>query len=137
VAAASRGPTRRTVARYAAFQLPGWAIAGTLAALAVHWGLVAPAVAIAVVALLVAKDAVLFPFVWRAYQHDGPAHGAVGERGRADGAIDGEGWVRIGPELWRARLRPGAAPIAPRTPVRVVAVDGLVLVVEADPDATP
>jgi membrane protein implicated in regulation of membrane protease activity len=120
----------RTLGRYLLFQLPGWTVAALLATVAVEWSLVSAPVAWGCVALWVAKDAALYRFVRRAYDRSGPTHGHVGERGVAEGAIDPEGWVRVGPELWRARRRRDAAPIAAGRAVRVVAVDGLELVVE-------
>jgi membrane protein implicated in regulation of membrane protease activity len=88
--------------------------------------------ALAAFALFVAKDAVLFPFVRRAYErNDVPPH-PVGETGVAEDAIDaGEGWVRVGRELWRAQRAPGATAIARGERVRVVALRGHVLEVEA------
>jgi membrane protein implicated in regulation of membrane protease activity len=132
---ARRSSASRTLGRYLLFQLPGWAVAGIVATLAAESGLVPPAVAWGGFGLWIAKDAALFPFVRRAYARDGPTHGHVGELGVAEGAIDDEGWVRIGPELWRARLRAGVQPIGDGTKVRVVAVDGLTLVIEAAPSA--
>jgi len=134
---AARPLQARVLARYALFQAPGWVVAATIAFAADYWGLVPTSWAVAAVVLWFAKDVVLFPFVRRAYERDGPTHGAIGERGTADGAIESEGWVRIGPELWRARLRSGAAPIQARAPIRVVAVEGLELVVEPDPGDLP
>ena len=125
----------RTLGRYLLFQLPGWTVAALLAIVAVEWRLVSPPVAWGCVALWLAKDAVLYRFVRRAYDASGPTHGHVGENGVAEGAIDPEGWVRIGPERWRARLAPGADAIAPHAAVRVIAVDGLVLRVAPEQSA--
>lgn len=129
----SRGaPTRRVLARYLLFQIPGWlAVAGGLTA-AVRWWDLRPGWALAGFALWLAKDAALFPLLRRAYEPDGLApHGPVPDEGVADTAIDPEGWVRIGPERWRARRALHAAPIAPGAHVRVLAVRGHELMVEA------
>jgi membrane protein implicated in regulation of membrane protease activity len=129
------GGTARVAARYALFQVPGWLLAAAVAGVAEHFGLVPPWVAALAVALVVAKDAAMFPFVRRAYERDGKTHGHVGESAVAVEALDPEGWVRVGPELWRARIAAGAAPVAPGASVRVTAVDGLVLLVEPAPPA--
>jgi membrane-bound ClpP family serine protease len=126
-------PTIRVVARYALFQVPGWAVAAILAEIAVLWLGVSAWIAWGGVALWVAKDAVMFPLVRRAYERGAATHGHVGERGVADGAIDPAGWVRVGHERWRARLAPGAGAIEAGAPVQVIAIDGLELRVAAAP----
>jgi membrane protein implicated in regulation of membrane protease activity len=122
--------TLRVFARYALFQSPGWLAAAVAAGAAVDWLGVAPWIAATGAALWLVKDLVLFPFVRRAYERGATTHGEVGERGIAEGAIDPEGWVRIGAERWRARLARGAATIEAGAEVRVVAVEGLVVRVE-------
>jgi membrane protein implicated in regulation of membrane protease activity len=123
--------TTRVALRYLLFQTPGWFVAAGVLALSVDLFGVAGWLALAAFALFVAKDAVLFPFVRRAYErNDVPPH-PVGETGVAEDAIDGgEGWVRVGRELWRARRAPGAAAIPGGERVRVVALHGHLLEVE-------
>jgi membrane protein implicated in regulation of membrane protease activity len=133
-----RAPAAATLRRYLLFQVPGWLAVGGGLAVAVRWWDLAPAWALAGFAAWLAKDALLYPIVHRAYEPDGFAsHGPVREHGVADTAIDGEGWVRIGPERWRARLAPGAAPIAAGAPVRVVALRGHELEVEPTAPGSP
>jgi membrane protein implicated in regulation of membrane protease activity len=127
-----------TLRRYLLFQVPGWGLAAGALAAAVRWWDLPVPWALAGFAAWLAKDAVLYPIVRRAYEPDGRApHGPIGEHGVAETAIDGEGWVRVGPERWRARLAPGAAPIPPGAPVRVVRLVGHELEVEPDPRSRP
>lgn len=128
-----RESTTRVLARYVLFQSPGWLVVGGLAVAGVEWAAVPPWIAALCFAAWFAKDAVLFPFVRAAYERHGPTHGEVGQYGVAEEAIDPEGWVRIGAERWRARLAPGAPVVPACTPIRVVAVEGLLLRVEAAP----
>jgi membrane protein implicated in regulation of membrane protease activity len=129
---APRESTARVALRYLLFQMPGWFVAAGVLALAVDLFGVAGWLALAAFALFVAKDAVLFPFVRRAYERNHVPPHPVGETGVAEDAIDaGEGWVRVGRELWRARRAPGAAAIARGERVRVVGLRGHVLEVEA------
>jgi len=131
--ARGRSPAAATLRRYLLFQVPGWLLVGGALAAAVRWWGLAEGWALAAFAAWLAKDAVLFPLTRRAYEPDGLApHGPVGGRGVADTAIEGEGWVRVGPERWRARRAPGAAPIAAGAPVRVVRLCGHELEVEPD-----
>jgi membrane-bound ClpP family serine protease len=66
--------------------------------------------------------------VWRAYVPDERmTSGLVGQLAVCDERLDPGGWVRIGPELWRAELVRGASSVPRGAKVRVAAVDGLLL----------
>lgn len=102
--------------------------------LAKYWALQLPVTALVIVVLLVvedylawprwlvwtivgawvAKDAILYPFVWRSYGSSEPARSPYpmeGATGVAVERIDPRGRVRCSGELWRAELSPGARPI--------------------------
>ncbi len=95
--------------------MPGWAALGALAV----W---------------VAKDGVMALFVAHAYEGSGRGgpHDLVGRRGVAESELAPSGTVRVGAERWRALCAPGVARIAAGARVRVVAVEGLTALVEAD-----
>ena len=90
----------------------------------IFWGIVAG---------WLAKDVVLFPFVWRAYDPDAPGtawRGAmIGERGIATERLDPAGYVRVRGELWKAECLGGGPPIEVGRPVRVQCREGLTLYV--------
>jgi membrane-bound ClpP family serine protease len=120
-----------TALRYAAFQLPGAVGVALLLAVLVRWFDLAPRTALLLLALWVLKDVALFRFVRRAYEARGGGGGAealVGALGTAQERLDPEGWVRIGHERWRARVRGGS--VERNAGVRVREVRGLLLVVE-------
>lgn len=121
--------------RYALFQLPELGLAATVLVLAVGADWVARSTAIAVLAAWVVKDVVLFPFVRQAYApHDGRLpRDPRGQVGIAPDGVGDEGYVRLGPERWRARRSPTSGPITPGSAVRVIALHGLTLEVEACP----
>jgi membrane protein implicated in regulation of membrane protease activity len=124
--------SQRTFVRYVAFQLPGWALAAGVAWwLAASAGL-APWLAGLGWTLFVIKDFVLYRFVRESYAVSDPAAAAllVGRTGIARERIDPAGYVRVGAELWRAELAPGASAIDADAPVRVCDVRGLTLIVE-------
>lgn len=130
---APRAPAAGTLRRYLLLQAPGWLLAGAGLALAMRWWDLPLPWALAGMAAWLAKDALLYPIVRRAYEPDGRApHGPIGEHGVADTAIDDEGWVRVGPERWRARRAAGTAAIAAGEPVRVLGLCGHELEVERD-----
>ncbi len=62
----------------------------------------------------------------------GGADAMVGCRGVTQDAVEPEGYVRIGSELWRGRLAPGEPPIARGASIRVVEVRDLDVIVRAE-----
>jgi membrane protein implicated in regulation of membrane protease activity len=123
--------------------------------LAKYWALQLPATALVIVVLFgvvdhlawprwvvwttvvlwVAKDAILYPFVWRSYNPSDPAalpYPVKNAKGVAIVRIDPSGLVRIWGEIWRAELSRGARRIEKGETVRVNARDGLTLLVEPE-----
>lgn len=131
----SSASTGRVLLRYTALQIPGL-VACLLGTIAAHEWLGVPIeVAVGAVLVWIVKDAVLFPFVRAAYEPaPGRPHGdllhAIGIA--HDGLPDREGYIRLGPELWRARRASGCPPLAPGEAVRIIGVEGLTLIVESD-----
>lgn len=124
-------PSWRVVLRYTGFQVPGQLFVIGLALAAWEW-LDAPGWLTWGAPLAWAlKDALLFPFVWRAYEPDDVAvNGAIGQIAVSEEALDPRGWARLGPELWRVELVPGVPSLPRGVRVRVVRIEGLVLWVE-------
>lgn len=125
-------------AKYWALQLPATALV-IIVALAIGESLAWPRwVVWTIVAAWVAKDAILFPLVWRSYDPEDPAalpYPVECQDGVALTPIDPSGLVRVWGELWRAELSPGAPPIAQDAAVRVNDRHGLTLLVEPAGDA--
>lgn len=94
------------------FDLPAWSV----------WGLVA---------ISVAKDVILFPFVWSAYDWDrqGEANSMVGRRGIVKERLAPSGLIQIRGELWKAKVVGGSPPIEKGKTVRVEEMRGLTLLV--------
>ena len=138
VAAAGSPPpiTLRLLLRYVAFQLPELGLVACVLAAAHQWGALSGRVGLLILAVWIAKDVLMFPVTRAAYAPaDGRSNrellGAVGVA--HEGLVD-DAYVRIGPELWRARRAPGSRPIAPGELIRVVALEGLTVLVEGDSD---
>ena len=126
-----RGWTHRTAIRYALFQIPGIA-AVTLALLVLRSWVDLPTWAFwAILLVWVAKDAALFPLLWRAYDadHGSPMQSMVGEEGVAMEKLDPSGYIRVRGELWRACLADGAEHVKEGGRVKVENVRGLTLLV--------
>jgi membrane protein implicated in regulation of membrane protease activity len=125
--------TLRLVLRYAAFQLPELAIVGCVLLLVRQWGLLSAGTAGLIFSLWIAKDVLMFPIMRSAYLpgDGGSSREILGAVGVAHDGLAEDAYIRIGPELWRARRVSGSPPITPGQRVRVVALDGITVLVEA------
>ena len=132
-AAAAPPPiTLRLLLRYVAFQLPELAIVGCVLTIGRQWGAFSGRAAILIFVLWIAKDVLMFPITRAAYAPgDGRSTREIlGAVGVAHEGLEDDAYVRFGSELWRARRVPGCLPIAPGQLVRVVALEGLTVLVE-------
>ena len=86
----------------------------------------------------VVKDAVLYPFVWRAYDWDRSKDSKtmVGAKGTAKGLLAPSGYVQVRGELWKAELAEGFHPVEEGEPVLVQQIRGLTLIVEPGVERT-
>ena len=125
-------PSREALLRYAAFQVPGIALAGALSFAAWSWFAVPAWAVIAAFALWVAHDVALAPFVAHAYETSarGGPHDLVGKHGVAETEIAPQGAVRIRAERWRATCARGVERIEGGAAVRVAEIEGLTVIVE-------
>jgi membrane protein implicated in regulation of membrane protease activity len=89
------------------------------------WGLVA---------LWVAKDVILFPFTWHAYDREGPedTNSMIGTRGVAENRLAPSGYVRVHGELWQGEVVGGGPSIDKGEGVRVQGVRQMTLLVQPD-----
>lgn len=106
---------------------------GGLGYVAQRWLGLHPYLAVAALAAWIAKDALLFRFVRHAYSLETrqPTAELLGARATATEPLAPEGFVRLGAELWRARLAPGSHPVPAGDAVVVESVEGLTLRVRA------
>ena len=96
-----------------------------------------PVAAVVVMALVSAALIIgVGGFAWRARRRPvvSGREALIGATGAVTTVEDGNLWVQLRGESWQARIAAPSAALVPGAPVRVVAVDGLTLVVE--PDAT-
>ena len=121
-------------ARYCVLQIPDLVVVGGVLFALTRWTQLSEREATLLFGLWLLKDLALYPVLRIAYEKAGTggAQALVGALGTAQDPLDPDGWVRIGAELWRARLVPGDATTPPPSVpagevVRVVAVRGLTL----------
>jgi membrane protein implicated in regulation of membrane protease activity len=120
--------------RYTLLQLPGLALLVLILILVQRWVDLPAWIVWGSIVVWIAKDAILYPFVWRAYDPDHPqgVSALVGVRGIARDRLAPSGYVQIRGELWKAELKEGRLPIEQGEQVRVRGVRGLTLLVQPD-----
>ena len=131
-----------TFVKYLLLEAPGWLLAAFVA-LALHeWLGLSAGLAGTLLAVWVAKDLLLYPWLKDAFSGDAASEAdkLLGLTGVVETALDPVGIVRLGAELWRAEASPRGTPIPSGRRVRVTALRGLTLVVidsEADVGGGP
>jgi len=130
-----KGWSARVVLRYALLQVPFTALVLVILIWVRKWLDLPIWFICGLVAFLVIKDIVLFPFVWRAYDSDSPGlqNTLEGARGIAINDLHPSGYVEIGAERWQAEVIEGSPPIRRGQRVRVHGIRGLTLLVQPDP----
>ena len=130
-----RGWSVRVVLRYALIQVPFTALVTVVLIWVRKWVDLPIWFICGLIAFLVIKDIVLFPFVWRAYDPDSPGltNTMEGARGIALNDLHPSGYVEIGAERWQAEVIEGSPPIRRGQAVRVREIQGLTLIVQVDP----
>lgn len=119
---------------YLASQIPGWLLAVPIAWMLYRWAVLPGWLAIALCAAWVVKDLLLFPIMHRFYRSEPAAKRLVGRKGTAVTALDPEGLVRVHGVLWQARA---GEPVSEGASVRVLGIQGLILLVDTDAGTRP
>jgi membrane protein implicated in regulation of membrane protease activity len=112
--------------------IPGLAAVILILIIIQHWVELPVWLLWSVIGFWVVKDAVMFPFVWRAYdwERSGRSQSMIGERGIAKERLAPKGYVQVRGELWRAEIIDGGPEIEMGQPVKIVKMEGLTLFVE-------
>ncbi len=125
---------RRVYIRYGLLCLPGTAAFILVLVIIQHWVPIPLWLWTTLCILWLAKEVILFPFVWRSYDN-APADDSramVGRWGVTRERLAPTGYVLINGELWKAEKMRNEAPIEKNQRVRVRHIDGLKLIVALD-----
>jgi membrane protein implicated in regulation of membrane protease activity len=122
----------RIVLRYALFQIPGVVLLMLILILIRRWVHLPEWVFWGAIGIWLAKDAMLFPFVWRAYDRDRlmELQSLVGTEGIVEERLAPKGYIRVHGELWQAEVIRADDSIERGEPVRIRGIKGLRLQVE-------
>jgi membrane-bound serine protease (ClpP class) len=112
--------------------IPGLATVILILIIIQHWVVLPLWLFWSIIGFWIVKDALLFPFVWRAYdwERSGRSRAMIGERGIAKERLAPKGYVQVHGELWRAVKIDDGTPIEMGQSVKIVKMDGLTLFVE-------
>lgn len=129
----------RVVIKYTLLQIPGTVLFILILLMVRRWVDLSQWLFWGLVGAWVAKEVVLFPFVWRSYDsgESDEENRLVGLRGIAEEPLNPSGYVRVGGELWRAEIKKGPAVVEKGGAVRIRAVQGLTILVEPEETGSP
>jgi membrane protein implicated in regulation of membrane protease activity len=118
--------------RYILLNIPGLVAVILILIIIQHWVVMPLWLLWCIIGFWIVKDAMLFPFVWRAYDLERPgiSRSMIGERGIAKEQLAPGGYVKIHGELWRAVKMDNGPPIEIGQSVKIVKMNGLTLFVE-------
>ena len=117
--------------RYVLLNIPELAAVVLILMIVEHWVELPVWLFWSIIGLWVVKDALLFPFVWRAYDwnRSESSRSMIGAQGIAKQRLAPSGYVRIRGELWRAERLGEGPPIEAGQIVRVEKMEGLTVFV--------
>ena len=121
----------RVYLRYGLLMIPGTLALVLFLIVIRHWVMIPLWLFGTIVALSIAKDVIMFPFVWKAYdQKPSTIPGAmIARRGIAKERLAPGGYIQVGGELWRAEKIGDGPPIEMGEWVCVKRMEGLKLFV--------
>jgi len=130
-----RGWSKHAAGKYIALQVPAAALAGLVLWLLWRYGVLSVWLAWCVFFLWIAKDALLFFYLWPAYEPSGEGGplSPVGKAGVAEESTENRNLrVRVRGERWLASSETELAPVRAGQSVRVVDRKGLLLIVRPE-----
>ena len=132
-AAEKRMWSAQVLGKYWLLQLPEAALVIVVLLALQYWFDIPTWVVWSLVALWLAKDAALYPFVWRSFDSGYPStlHSLDGEHGVATERLDRSGYVHVRGELWRAELAQGTRAVEKDERIQVQSMRGLTVIVVA------
>jgi membrane protein implicated in regulation of membrane protease activity len=123
--------TYKILIRYILLQIPGTVLLALILVQVNNWIELPQWIIWFIVAIWVAKDIILFPFVWSAYDwhYQDETRSMIGKRGVAKERLAPSGYIQIYGELWKAKIIEGNRPIEKGEGVLVEDMQGLILLV--------
>ena len=120
--------------RYLLLMIPGVVILVLVLMIVENWVAMPAWLFWSVIFLWLAKEIIIFPFVWHAHDPNRPglSRTMIGARGTVKERLDPAGYIQVAGELWKAEHLDIAQPVEKEERVRVVKMEGLKLFVVPD-----
>jgi membrane-bound ClpP family serine protease len=121
----------RVYIKYGLLIIPGTVVLILVLIVVGNWVPIPFWLRVTLIFLWIAKEIILFPFVWRAYDHNRSEVSSpmIGERGRTRERLAPAGYIQVQSELWKAEIMPGEPSIEKDKWVRIKEMEGLKLFV--------
>jgi membrane protein implicated in regulation of membrane protease activity len=122
----------RVLVRYTLLQLPGLAVLVIIILFVLRWLELPVWLIWGSIFVWVAKDVILYPFVWRAYDRprEEDVAAMIGTCCIAKERMAPSGYVLMRGELWKAEMTSGSPSVEKGERVRIREIRGLTLIVE-------
>ena len=121
----------RVYIRYGLLSIPGTVVLVLVLIVVRKWLPLPTGLTVTLVLLWIAKEIILFPFVWRAYDQNRSDVSAsmIGRRGITKEKLAPNGYIMVQGELWQAEKMVNEPPIEENKWVQVKKIEGLKLFV--------
>ena len=121
----------RVYIRYGLLTIPGIVVLILVLIVVQNWLPLPFWLRVTLILLWIAKEVILFPFTWRAYDHNESevSSSMIGERGCTRERLAPTGYIQVQSELWKAEIMPGESSIEKNRWVRIMKREGLTLFV--------
>ena len=121
----------RVYIRYGLLTIPGTVALILVLIVVQNWVSIPIWLWLTLILLWIAKEIILFPFVWRAYDHTRAevSNSMIGVRGITKEKLAPTGYILVQGELWKAEKMVNEPPIEKNKWVRVKKMEGLKLFV--------
>ena len=123
--------TLRIIVKYTLFQVPEFLFFLVMLIIAGHWINIPPWFWGGFIVLLIVKDMMLFPLVWRAYDNrkSGQTYPLIGKKGTVVESLNPTGYVQVNGELWKAKASGQGQTMEKGEYIHVEEVKGFCLIV--------
>ena len=121
----------RVYIKYGLLIIPGTVVLILVLIVVGNWVPIPFWLRVTLIFLWIAKEIILFPFIWRAYDHNRSEVSSpmIGKRGRTRERLAPAGYIQVQSELWKAEIMPGEPSIEKDKWVRIKKMEGLKLFV--------